>query len=144
MDSASNTAWALPFLRPVEHLHRDFAAWLDIIYVLGDDGEAVGLGERSEKLRALFAGQPCGVAVVVSLNDHTHELAPAVVLNTVEKAGVDRGLVQSGVPLHDEQRRADEFLEGDVGGDGIARQAHHRHAAAAIHRMKDGFPLSRE
>ena len=120
----------LRLFRPIEHLHRDFAAWIDIINMLGDDGEAVGLGERGEKLRALLAGQPCSVTVVVSLNNHPHELAPAVVLNTVEKAGVDRGLVQLGVPLHDEQRRADEFLEGDVGGDRIAGQAHHRHAAA--------------
>ena len=98
--------------------------------VLGDDGEAVGLGERREKLRALLAGETRGVAVVVALDDDAHELAPPVVLHTVEKAGVDRGLVQLGVPLHDEQRRADEFLEGDVGGDGIARQADDRHAAA--------------
>ena len=138
------TAWALPFLRPIEHLYRDFATWLDIINVLGDDGEAVGLGERSKKLGPLFAGQPCGVAVVVSLNNHAHELAPAVVLNTVEKAGVDRGLVQLGVALHDEQRRADEFLEGDVGGDGIAGAGRRRARGGSFHRMMDGFPLSRE
>ena len=64
--------------------------------MLGDNGEAIGLGERREKLRALLAGETRGIAVVVALDDHTHELAPAVVLQAVKKTGFDGGLVQAG------------------------------------------------
>ena len=116
--------------RPVEHLDGDFAAWIDIISVLRDDGEAVGFGEGGEKLRALFAGETCGVAVVVALHDDAHELAAAVVLHAVEEAGLNGGLVEVRVPLHDEERRADEFLESDISGDRVAGQADDGHATA--------------
>ena len=101
--------------------------------MLGDDGEAVGFGERREKLGSLLAGESvrCSRGRLFR-RSHARTGGGRGSPWPSKKTGFDGGLVQVGVPLHDEQRRADEFLEGDVGRDGIARQANDGHTAGAI------------